>query len=168
MITTIKQYNNNGVLSATPQSTIEVYFDGLCQPYNPGGTACYAFIIKNEEGNTIHREYGLAARNSTNNIAEYTGVIKALEWLIENNYQNQTIVIMGDSLLVIHQIKKEFKVKAPTIIPLYRKAMSLISKFNHIQFEWIPREQNKEADRLTCRAYDEIVYLRTIYEQTIN
>ena len=155
MITTIEQYNNNGVLPAMPQSTIEVYFDGLCQPYNPGGTACFAFIVKNEEGNTIHSEYGLAAHNSTNNVAEYTGIIKALEWLIANNYQNESLIIKGDSQLVIQQIKREFKVNAPNIIPLYHDAMSLISKFKHIQFELIPREQNKEADRLSNLAYQE-------------
>jgi ribonuclease HI len=55
--------------------------------------------------------------------------------------------------LVIQQIKRNFKVKAPSIIPLYRKAMSLIWKFKHIQFEWIPREQNKEADSLSNYAY---------------
>jgi ribonuclease HI len=141
---------------------VQVYFDGLCQPVNPGGTACFAFIIKNEEGNTIHSDYGVAAHDSTNNVAEYTGLIKSLEWLIKNNYHNQTIVIMGDSMLVIHQLKKEFQVKAPTIIPLYRKAMSLVSKFYHIEFEWIPREQNKEADKLTCMAYEEIMHPPTI------
>ena len=149
MKTTIEQYNNNGVLPATPQSTIEVYFDGLCQPYNPGGTACYSFIIKNEEGNTIHSEYGLAARNSTNNVAEYTALIRALEWLLANDYENEKDIVRGDSQLVIRQIERNFKVKAPNMIPLYRDAMSLISKFKHIQFELIPREQNKEADRLS-------------------
>src|SRR5215212_7955795 len=118
---------------------IQVFFDGLCEPVNPGGIACFAFIIK-DGTNTIHRGYGLAANDSTNNVAEYTAVIKALEWLIANNYQNESIVINGDSQLVIQQIKRNFKVKAPSIIPLYRKAMSLIWKFNHIQFEWIPRE----------------------------
>jgi ribonuclease HI len=103
-----------------PKITIQVYFDGLCQPYNPGGIACFAFIVKNEQGNTIYNEYGLAAHNSTNNVAEYTGIIKALEWLIANSYQNQSIVINGDSQLVIQQIKRNFKVKAPqhnSIIP---------------------------------------------------
>jgi ribonuclease HI len=118
------------------------------------GVACYAFIIKKEE-NTIHREYGLAACDSTNNVAEYTAIIKALEWLLTNNYEDEKIIIRGDSQLVINQIKREFKVKAPKIIPLYRKLTSLISKFKHIQIEWIPREQNKEADKLTCRAYEE-------------
>jgi ribonuclease HI len=135
---------------------IQVYFDGLCQPYNPGGTAWYSFIVKKED-NTIHREYGLAARNSTNNVAEYMAIIKALEWLHDNNYENENIVIKGDSLLVINQVERNFKVRATNIIPLYHKVMSLISKFNHLQVEWIPREQNYEADKLSCRAYEEIV-----------
>jgi ribonuclease HI len=138
------------------KNQIEVYFDGLCQPCNPGGTACFAFIIKNEEGNTIHSEYGVAKHNSTNNVAEYTGIIKALEWLIANNYQNENIVIKGDSQLVIQQIKRNFKVNAPNLVPLYHEAMSLISKFRHIQFELIPRDQNYEADRLSNLAYQEL------------
>ncbi|MFL6473061.1 MAG: ribonuclease HI [Nitrososphaeraceae archaeon] len=140
----------------SPEKTIQVYFDGLCQPCNPGGTACFAFIVKNEEGNTIHSEYGLAEQNSTNNVAEYTGIIRALEWLIANNYQNETTDIKGDSQLVIQQIKRNFKVNATNIIPLYRYAMSLISRFKHIQFELIPRDQNKEADRLSNLAYQEL------------
>jgi ribonuclease HI len=82
-------------------------------------------------------------------------LIKALEWLLANNYESESTIIKGDSQLVIRQIKRNFKVRAPNIIPLYSKVMSLISKFKHIQFEWIPREQNKEADKLTCRAYEE-------------
>ncbi|MFL6434920.1 MAG: reverse transcriptase-like protein [Nitrososphaeraceae archaeon] len=57
---------------------------------------------------------------------------------------------------VIQQIKRNFKVNAPNIIPLYRYAMSLISRFKHIQFELIPRDQNKEADRLSNLAYQEL------------
>jgi hypothetical protein len=72
------------------EKEIQVYFDGLCQPVNPGGTACFAFIVKKDD-NIIHSEYGLAAHNSTNNVAEYTGIIKALEWLITNNYQTKAL-----------------------------------------------------------------------------
>ena len=144
----------------TNKNQIEVYFDGLCQPCNPKGIACYAFIIKGKE-NIIYSEYGLAAEpfsaNATNNVAEYTGIIKALEWLIANGYENENIVIKGDSQLVISQIKRQFKVKASKIIPLYRKVMSLISKFHNIQVEWIPREQNKEADELTNCAYRKVI-----------
>jgi ribonuclease HI len=120
----------------TETTNIQVYFDGLCQPVNPGGIACFAFIIKNRE-NIIHSESGLAAHNSTNNVAEYTAIIRALEWLLANNYQKEKIIVRGDSQLVIRQIERKFKVKAPNIIPLYHNAMSLISKFKDIQFELI-------------------------------
>jgi ribonuclease HI len=72
---------------------------------------CYAFIIKKEE-NTIHSEYELATHSSTNNLAEYAGIIKALEWLITNNYENENIIVRGDSQLVVSQIQRQFKVKA--------------------------------------------------------
>jgi hypothetical protein len=61
-----------------------------------GGTACYAFIVKNGE---INLEYGL---DSTNNVDEYTGIIKALEWLLENNCENENIIIR---LIACHQSK---------------------------------------------------------------
>src|SRR5919202_5143907 len=98
---TLDDYQNkdNGVqLPAIPQppTNIQVYFDGLCKPVNPRGTACFAFIIKKEE-NTIYSDYGLVARDSTNNIAEYTALIRALEWLLANNYENENILVRGDS-----------------------------------------------------------------------
>jgi ribonuclease HI len=77
---------------------IQVYFDGLCQPYNPGGIACYAFVILAKKGHEQkqqqqYSEYGLAAEpfsdNATNNVAEYTGIIKALEWLLEKGQLQQ-------------------------------------------------------------------------------
>jgi ribonuclease HI len=77
----------------------------LCQPCNPGGITCYAFIIKDDK-NTIHRDYGLAEHNSTNNVAEYTGIIKALQWLITNKYENEKIIVRGDSQLIVSQIKE--------------------------------------------------------------
>ena len=142
-IAILEDYIDNKIIHSSLRTTIEVYFDGLCQPVNPGGTACFAFIIKNGT-DTIHSEYGLAAHNSTNNVAEYTALIRALQWLLANDGESENVIARGDSQLVIRHI-----------IPLYRDAMSLISKFKHIQFELIPREQNKEADRLSNLAYQE-------------
>ena len=144
---------------------IQVHFDGLCQPYNPGGIACYAFLILAKKGQEQQQysEYGLAAEpfsdSATNNVAEYTGIIKALEWLLEkNNYKNnQKIIIRGDSQLVINQINGKYKVRAVKIIPLYQKVKSLLSKFKDIKIEWIPRDKNKEADKLSNKAYQEIL-----------
>jgi ribonuclease HI len=148
---------------------LEVFFDGLCQPYNPGGIACYAFVIKKQQPyrQTIHSEYGLAAEPftdyATNNVAEYTGIIKALEWLIKckkhmGNYcPAESIIIKGDSQLVIYQIKGKYKVKAVNIIPLYKQVINLISKFNDVHIEWVPRKENSEADKLTNYAYRKII-----------
>jgi ribonuclease HI len=142
---------------------IEVYFDGLCQPYNPGGIACYAFVIKKDGynnnnnnnndddddddetcvGQTIYSQYGLAAEpftnDASNNVAEYMGIIKALEWL-----------------LLLPQLNDD-KVKASRIVPLHQTVMSLISKFKVLDIEWVPREQNMDADRLSNKAYQEFL-----------
>jgi ribonuclease HI len=139
---------------------IQAYFDGLCQPCNPGGIACFGFAIF-AKGQRQYSEYGLASEpftdDATNNLAEYSGLIKALEWLLENNYDNQKIIVRGDSQLVIKQLNSKWKVKTPTLIPLHQKAISLLSKFKDIKIEWIPRDINKEADKLTNRAYQEVL-----------
>ena len=98
-------------------------------------------ILVKEEQNIIHSESGLAAEpfsaDATNNLAEYTATIRLLEWLLANGYENENIVIKGDSQLFISQVLRKFKVREPRLIPLYRQVMSLIFNFNNIQFEWI-------------------------------
>lgn len=136
---------------------IEVYFDGLCQPVNPGGIACFSFVIK-RDGNTIHSEYGVAGKpfspESTNNVAEYTALARALEWLETNNFTSEKILVKSDSQLVVNQMNGKYKVKAKKIIPLYRKAVLMRNKFPALEIVWVPREQNKEADKLTNIAYN--------------
>ncbi len=156
---TIEYYIDNNI-HPSHRKTVQVYFDGLCQPCNPRGIACYAFLIKKEQ-NIIYSQCGLVAEpfsaNATNNVAEYSAITRALEWLLANNYEKENIAIKGDSQLVINQVLGKFKVKAHRIIPLYHKVMSLISNFGNIQFEWIPREQNKEADKLSNFAYTKAI-----------
>lgn len=136
---------------------IEVYFDGLCQPVNPGGIACYAFVVKKDD-ETIHSDYGVAgepfSQDSTNNVAEYTALIRALEWLVASNLVGDKVVIKSDSQLVVNQLDGSFKVKGKRIAPLYRQVSLLRNKFSDLEIKWVPREQNKEADRLTNVAYN--------------
>lgn len=136
---------------------VQVYFDGLCQPINPGGIACYAFLVKSE-GKTIYKERGLAAepfsKEATNNVAEYTALVKALEWLLSSKKGQEPIRVRGDSKLVISQMRGEFKVKAKVIIPLFQKAALLRKEFADISFQWVPREENREADKLSEEAYN--------------
>lgn len=136
---------------------IEVFFDGLCQPINPGGISCYAFIVKND-GRIIYCDYGVAgepfSRDSTNNVAEYTALAKALQWLLANNYSTKKVEIRSDSQLVVNQLKGDYKVKARRILPLYKEVLFLMSKFQDIQIKWISRDNNREADKLTNKAYN--------------
>ena len=136
---------------------IEVYFDGLCQPINPGGISCYAFIVKSDE-RIIHSEYGIAAKpfseESTNNVAEYTALAKALQWLLANNFNSNKIEIKSDSQLVVNQLTGDYKVKARRILPLFKQVLFLKTKFQDIQIKWIPRDKNREADMLTNKAYN--------------
>ena len=136
---------------------VEVYFDGLCQPINPGGISCYAFVVK-MDGRTIYSDYGVAgepfSEDSTNNVAEYTALVKALQWLLENNLSSTKVEIKSDSKLIVNQLTGDYKVKAKRIISLYKQVLLLKSKFQDIQIKWVPREKNREADRLTNKAYN--------------
>jgi ribonuclease HI len=137
---------------------IEAYFDGLCEPKNPGGVATFGFVV-HRDGKTVHEGHGLAATpysdGATNNVAEYTGVLKALEWFVLQGMVKEKIVLRGDSELVVKQLKGEYKVKSPLLAPFYKKVRELSSQFPSLTFEWVPRERNREADRLTNLAYAE-------------
>ncbi len=137
---------------------VTIYFDGLCQPKNPGGVACYGFVVQNDWW-FLQTGDGLASEplslEATNNVAEYTGLLKALEWLLANQYEGTSLTIRGDSELVIYQLDGTYQVKSTSIIYLHDKIEALLRRFRNIALEWIPGEENKEADFLTRKAYIE-------------
>src|ERR687886_945105 len=89
---------------------VNVRFLGQCLPRSPGGIACYAYIIRTKEGHLLHEACGLAAEpnssSSTNSVASYTALIKALEWLVKNHYAKDIIKVYGNSKLIISQINE--------------------------------------------------------------
>ena len=135
---------------------IEAYFDGLCEP-NPGGVATYGFVIK-RDGKKIDEGHGLAGTpktpQATNNVAEYTGLIKALEWLVAHKTRGP-VIVRGDSDLIVRQVKGEYKVKSGLLAPLHAQAQELLKELPDLRLEWIQRERNADADRLTNLAYAE-------------
>ena len=135
---------------------IEAYFDGLCEP-NPGGVATYGFVIK-RDGKKIDEGHGLAGTpktpQATNNVAEYTGLIKALEWLVAHKTKGP-VIVRGDSDLIVRQVKGEYKVKSGLLAPLHAQVKDLLEELPDLQLEWIQRERNADADRLTNLAYAE-------------
>lgn len=143
--------------------TVEVYFDGLCLPKNPGGIACFAYLII-KDGKEVRCDFGLAAEPlspyASNNVAEYTALVKALEWLAENGYESHKVEVKGDSQLVVNQLNGEYRIKNKNIVPLFQKAAMLKKKFSDISIAWVPREQNKEADKLSQKAYNNVLLER--------
>jgi len=135
---------------------IEAYFDGLCEP-NPGGVATYGFVIK-RDGKKIDEGHGLAGTpktpQATNNVAEYTGLIKALEWLVAHKTKGP-VIVRGDSDLIVRQVKGEYKVKSGLLAPLHAQVKELLEELPDLELEWIRRERNTDADRLTNLAYAE-------------
>ena len=136
--------------------TIEAYFDGLCEP-NPGGVATYGFVIK-KDGKKTYEGHGLAGTpktpQATNNVAEYTGLLRALEWLLAQKTKGP-IVVRGDSDLVLKQVQGLYKVKSGLLAPLHGKVKDLLEKLSGVTFEWVQRDRNADADRLTNLAYAE-------------
>lgn len=131
--------------------TLKIYTDGASSG-NPGPSSC-AFVIKNQDNTTVvNRAFFLG--HSTNNVAEYTGLVKALEFLEKGkrflNYVNE-LQIFADSELLIRQIRGDYKIKdkklKPLVMLIHNKLMQLNKPYTLTE---IPREENKEADRL-CR-----------------
>jgi len=123
-------------------------FDGSCNP-NPGGVCSYGFVVWRDHVKIQEGHGNAAPRGSgaTNNVAEYTGCIRALEWVLGQGIE-EPVVVRGDSELVLKQLKGEYKVRSPLLAPLYWRARELVQECRSLRFEWVPREQNADADRL--------------------
>jgi ribonuclease HI len=89
---------------------------------------------------------------TTNNIAEYSGLIDALETALAEGITE--VEVVSDSLLLVNQMLGTYRVKHPNLQPLYRKAKALASRFHSFSIRHTLREGNKEADRLANRAVD--------------
>lgn len=122
----------------------KAYVDGACRP-NPGKGA-FGYIICNFDNQEIIKKNGLVANYTTNNIAEYTAIIKALEAAI--NIGIKRIAIYSDSALAVNQLNGNYRVKDTNLAALNKKVMKLCAEFNEIIFKHIPREQNRKADKL--------------------
>ncbi len=137
----------------------ELYFDGACEPVNPGGTAAYGWVIyKNKK--IIKEGCGIVGKGEgmTNNIAEYTGLIEGLKAFREMGERGK-LAIHGDSNLVVSMVMKRWgwnrkKTKwiphddAPHLKELLDQAFILLEGLEY-KIEWVPREKNQEADRLS-------------------
>ncbi len=117
---------------------------------NPG-PAAYAVVVDAANGGhlaSLSRYLG----HTTNNVAEYEGLLAALTYALEHNFRR--LKIITDSELMARQISGQYKVKNPNLKVLYDRAQALIAQFDMFRIEHVRREHNREADRLANEAMD--------------
>ena len=129
-------------------SHLEIYIDGASKG-NPGHSGV---------GIVIYRE-GLRVKNisnyigmATNNVAEYTALVYALEEALL--LKAKSLKINTDSQLLARQLNKIYKVKHAGIITLYNRAIHLLTGFDKVLIKHIPREENSLADKLATQAVE--------------
>ena len=134
-------------------------FDG-CSKGNPGLAGAGAVIyINNEE---VWTGSSFVGKNSTNNEAEYAGLILGLEKALEMNIKN--LLVNGDSQLVIHQMTGKYRCNSPNLIPLFQTAKKLEQKFENIKFEHLLRNLNHRADELANIAIIDKTVQKLVYK----
>jgi ribonuclease HI len=118
---------------------------------NPG-PAGIGLVIKSESGELVY-SHGSYIGEATNNVAEYSALIKALEEA--HNLGGTALRIQMDSELIVKQMQGIYKIKQPVLQELAAKVLALLKKFENYSFVHVRREYNKEADALVNKALDE-------------
>jgi ribonuclease HI len=140
---------------AAPRFT--VFFDGCCEPRNPGGTAGFGALIL-ENGAAIETLSGMipASPSTSNNVAEYRAVNLALNWFIARGFTGESIQFFGDSMLVICQLwgdaargGRRWRIRRGAYTSAAIEAQAKLKLFKRCHGSWIPREQNGLADDLS-------------------
>ena len=131
--------------------TVTAYIDGLAEPKNPG-TGTFGFVIY-DGANKLAEGSGLAGYDVTSNFAEYTALAEAMKKLVSLGVDGD-VLIRSDSSLLVGQMSQGWKVKGGMYVEKLKEARDLMKGFGSLRFEWVPREENQEADLLTRMAYE--------------
>lgn len=126
---------------------VTIYTDGASRG-NPG-QAAIAYVIR---GDGIFVEHCDVIGRQTNNFAEYTAMVRALQRAAELGVKR--LRLFSDSELMVRQMRGEYRVKNVDILSLYDQAQELLRRFQRVEFNHVAREQNSEADRLCNEALD--------------
>jgi ribonuclease HI len=127
---------------------IKLYIDGGARG-NPGPAGCGVVLLHDGE---VLLERGKWLGHATNNVAEYTGLLHGLELAAQLNATE--IEVYSDSQLLVRQISGQYRVRAAHLKPLCEEARQRLRKFDSYTVDYIPRAQNKDADRLANMAMD--------------
>jgi ribonuclease HI len=128
---------------------ITMYIDGGSRG-NPG-PAGYGVRVEDGSGAVLDR-FCQSVGVATNNVAEYKGLLAALEWAASRGHPN--VLVRSDSELLVRQMKGEYRVRNPGLQPLFAEAQALVRRIGHVVFEHVRRELNRDADSLANEAMD--------------
>jgi ribonuclease HI len=127
------------------KEAVTIHFDGGGQRPGPVTAACVVTLSDGSAYEEVkHFDQG------THNFAEYQALILGLR--LARKHGARKVEVMGDSRLVVNQVKGEWKTKHPTLQPLRAKACDLLAQFDDWSVEWIPRKENRRADGVGRRA----------------
>ncbi|MEP0824350.1 MAG: ribonuclease H-like domain-containing protein [Nitrososphaera sp.] len=144
------------------KETISVRILGPSMHKQFGGFACHAYVIRNKEGHLLHEACGLAESPinhlplASSNVATYTALVRALEWLIDNGYKKDIIIVKTSSKSLISQLDEIYQSPQTSgsrkesylpksVIPLYLETSRLISRFYKLSFELLNRQGNADS-----------------------
>ena len=117
---------------------------------NPG-PAAYAVVVDTTDGTRL-ASLSKYIGQTTNNVAEYQGLLAALDYALEHNYRR--LKLISDSELLARQMTGQYKVRNPNLKILHERARALITQLDAFRIEHVRRENNREADRLANEAMD--------------
>jgi ribonuclease HI len=127
---------------------VEGWFDGCCEPTNPGGHAAWGAVVQ-VDGKSVFRKGGYCGfgPKMSNNVAEYSAFCAVAQECLK--YPG-IVLIRGDSKLVVMQIGGKWKIHGGLYLPFYQDAKRLWEKLRErAKLQWIPREENSICDVLS-------------------
>lgn len=119
---------------------------------NPG-PAAYGVVIRDLRGEVIAKLKKYIGRG-TNNVAEYYGLIAALDYTQAHGIR--ALRIESDSQLLVRQMRGQYRVKSMELRPLFERARKMAAALESFRIEHVPRERNSDADALVNEALDEV------------
>jgi len=133
---------------------LKIFTDGGARG-NPGPAGCGVVMFDEQKKQVgAYKKY---LGETTNNIAEYNGVVLAMEEAKKIGAEELDFYL--DSELVVKQLKREYKVKNPELAKLFVRIFNMQQDFKQVNYQHIPREMNKLADKLANEAMDEGINL---------
>jgi ribonuclease HI len=132
-----------------PEHYLIAHIDGGARG-NPG-PAGYGVVLEDETGKEV-AELSEFLGVRTNNFAEYSGLLAAIAYAVAHDAEG--LLVVSDSELMVKQMKGQYKVKAPELQTLHKRANEMLRPLAWFDIKHVRREQNREADKLANQAMD--------------